>query len=145
MRNANESKTEKVIVFGTFDGLHDGHRFFLREAKKSGDKLVVAVAKDTVIKCLKGHLPTIPLPNRIMNIKSENLADKVVPGDEKLGVWKILKKEKPDIICIGYDQTNLKKALEKEIKNLDWPIKIEIIGDYKGSQLHSSILKPKNQ
>jgi cytidyltransferase-like protein len=50
----NKKKITTVMVFGTFDGIHDGHRYFLNEAKKFGDKLVVAVAKDTTVKTLKG-------------------------------------------------------------------------------------------
>src|SRR3990167_8144697 len=97
-------KNRKVLVFGTFDGIHDGHRFFLREAKKCGGELVVGVAKDGMVRKLKGALPDVPLPNRIRMLEAEGLADKVIPGDENIGNWEIIKRERPDVICLGYDQ-----------------------------------------
>ena len=39
----------KVMVFGTFDRLHDGHRFFLREAEKLGTTLFIVVARDSMV------------------------------------------------------------------------------------------------
>lgn len=39
-------KFNRVMVFGVFDGLHPGHRAFLRQARKKGDKLIVVVARD---------------------------------------------------------------------------------------------------
>jgi cytidyltransferase-like protein len=130
-------KNTTVMVFGTFDGIHDGHRHFLKESKKFGDKLVVAVAKDTTVKILKGHLPEAPLPNRIIKLKQENLADEVIPGDQEIGKWQIIKKLKPDVVCLGYDQIELRDALIKE----NFSITIEIIEPFKNGELHSSLLK----
>jgi cytidyltransferase-like protein len=139
------TEKKKVLVFGTFDGVHDGHRHFLRRAKKYGDFLVVAVAKDTTVKILKGVLPQIPLPNRIMNLKKEKIADLVVPGDQVIGKWKIIKRLKPDIICFGYDQLALKDALqgEKARGGFNWKLKFFVIDAFKGKELHSSFLKKR--
>ena len=41
---------KKVIVFGTFDILHQGHLDFFRQAKQYGDYLIVAVAHDENVK-----------------------------------------------------------------------------------------------
>ena len=35
-----------VMCFGTFDVLHLGHLFYLKEAKKHGDYLIVVVARN---------------------------------------------------------------------------------------------------
>ena len=45
----------RVMVFGSFDPLHDGHRSLFRQARKHGDELVVVVARDVNIARLKGH------------------------------------------------------------------------------------------
>jgi FAD synthetase len=136
-------KTVTVMVFGTFDGIHDGHRHFLREAKKLGDKLVVAVAKDNTVKILKGHFPETPLPNRIMNLKQENIADEIISGDQEIKKWQVIEKVKPDTICIGYDQQDLKNALEKAKEMLNLNFKIETATPFKGDVMHSSLLKKR--
>ena len=40
---------KKVLVFGTFDGLHEGHKDFLRQAKQYGDHLTVVVGRDSTV------------------------------------------------------------------------------------------------
>jgi FAD synthetase len=52
-----KQKKLKVIVFGTFDYLHPGHKSFLKQAKKLGDFLTVVVACDHTIKHLKKITP----------------------------------------------------------------------------------------
>jgi len=47
------NKEKIVLVFGTFDGLHDGHRFFLTEARKLGDRLIASVATDEIVERIK--------------------------------------------------------------------------------------------
>jgi len=41
------------MATGTFDLLHMGHIYYLREAKKLGDKLAVVVATDSTVRRLK--------------------------------------------------------------------------------------------
>mgnify|MGYP006297563163 FL=1 len=49
----------KVMATGTFDILHLGHIYFLKEAKKLGDTLAVVVATDSTVRKLK-HEPVNP-------------------------------------------------------------------------------------
>lgn len=37
---------KKVLTYGTFDLLHPGHIYLLKEAKKLGDELIVGVSTD---------------------------------------------------------------------------------------------------
>ncbi|MFA6475750.1 MAG: adenylyltransferase/cytidyltransferase family protein [Patescibacteria group bacterium] len=95
-----------VLIFGTFDKLHPGHRFFLSTAKKQGDRLVVVVARDKNVLLVKGHLPKQSEQVRLQQVQA-------VPevAEARLGLEDFSKKEliieqiKPDIICLGYDQT----------------------------------------
>jgi cytidyltransferase-like protein len=106
----------KVLCFGTFDGVHDGHRAMLREAKSLGGYLVVAIAPDPVAKKLKGVAPKHTSGQRIEMLKKEKIADEVVLCDEKTSSWQILKKYKPSIIALGYDQHELRSNLENYLE-----------------------------
>ncbi len=69
------------MIFGTFDGLHDGHRFFIDSAKKHAGQLIIVVATDGSVLHIKGHLPRFPLNERIVELKSEVPGARVLSGD----------------------------------------------------------------
>jgi cytidyltransferase-like protein len=46
-------KKKVVMTFGTFDVFHPGHRFYLAEARKLGDRLLVIVALDSTVEKIK--------------------------------------------------------------------------------------------
>ncbi len=135
---------KKVLVFGTFDGVHGGHIHFLKEAKKLGE-LFVSVASDESIVSRKMHEPERKALARKKDVKELKIAKNVSIGDRVLGNWSEIKKVKPDIIALGYDQKGLKAALLKNKRNLVKEIgknfEIKNISSYKGETLHSSILK----
>jgi len=102
---------KKVMVFGVFDGLHEGHRAFLRLAKELGDELVVALTDDGVVLKLKNHAPRQAFRERMDALKREFPGISVVKGDKEIGKWKVLRAVRPDIIALGHDQTAILKAL----------------------------------
>ncbi len=118
------------MVFGTFDGLHEGHRAFLKEAGAHGDYLIAVIPADVIVEHLKGHLPKLNLAERFENLKKEDKVDEVVVGDEKLGTWEVVKKHKPDIIAIGYDQYTLRKDLESHLDDLGFTPEIKVMHSY---------------
>jgi len=88
---------------GVFDGIHPGHEFFLREAKKLVDELVVVIAADRTAEKLKGRLPKNSQGQRLEAVNALKLADKVIPGgDSEFGT--AIENEKPDVVLLGYDQ-----------------------------------------
>ena len=103
---------KKVMAFGVFDGLHDGHRYFLREAKKHGDYCIAVVARDSAVQEIKHRLPRDSAETRAKAIRDTGLADLVVIGDETQGSWEILRAHKPDVIALGFDQAGLREELE---------------------------------
>lgn len=133
-----EKKT--VLVFGTFDGLHDGHRFFLREARKLGGQLVAAVAQETVVKTLKGRTPREPLSKRLAGLRSSGLVGEVVVGDETLGSWSAIKKYSPDTVALGYDQDALAEALADFIQKENLPITLVRLPAHQPNTYHSILL-----
>ncbi|MBI4653028.1 adenylyltransferase/cytidyltransferase family protein [Candidatus Kuenenbacteria bacterium] len=103
-----------VMVFGTFDILHQGHKHFLKQAKQYGNFLIVVIARDVTVKQVKGKLPDKNEKQRQQAVIKSNLADKVVLGNLK-NKYAVIKKFKPDIICLGYDQEYFVSQLKSEI------------------------------
>ena len=130
----------KVMVFGVFDGIHEGHRHFFREAKKIGDYLIAVVAADEVAKALKRKSPKKDISERIAEIEEEIEIDEVLVGDEEMGSWEIVKKVRPHVIAVGYDQKEMKKNLENSMDDFNWFIEIETISAHKPEKYHSSLL-----
>ncbi len=102
-----------VLVFGTFDGVHPGHDYFLHEAKALGDRLVVCIARDTIVEQLKGRAANRPEIERREGLAEVSSVDEVVYGDRELGSYAILDAVAPDVIALGYDQSELKKDLSQ--------------------------------
>ena len=131
------------MVFGVFDGLHDGHRHFLREAKRHGDYLIAVVTPDHIVHQLKGHLPEKDLGDRIEHLLHEGLADRVVQGDDELGSWGVVRRHKPSAVAVGYDQDVLKKELERIASDFGLDIEIKSVSAHKPETHHSRLLKKK--
>lgn len=105
----------KVITFGTFDPLHEGHINLFKQAKKLGDTLIVVTATDENIKKNKHRNPRLKQKVRIEKIKRTGIPDKVVSGDRDES-YGILEKINPGVIALGYDQkipTPLKERIKK--------------------------------
>jgi len=124
----------KVMVFGTFDILHEGHLQMLKEAKQLGDHLIVVVARDVTVKEVKGSQP---LNNE--NIRIARLEESSLPHTVRLGnqgdKHTVVSEEKPDIIALGYDQRFFTEGLEK------LGITIIRLKPYKPDIYKSSLLK----
>ena len=108
---------KRVLVFGTFDGLHNGHHFFLRQAKTRGTELVVGVARDEHVKTLKDKIPQHREGIRLETITNLPFVDQAVLCDKDLGSFDILHVVLPDLIILGYDQRALEESLKVWMTN----------------------------
>jgi FAD synthetase len=103
----------KVMATGTFDILHMGHIYFLKEAKKLGDELIVVVACDKTVRRLK-HEPVTSEDMRLNLIKELRVVDDAVVGNED-DMFEVVEQIKPNVIALGYDQIHDEKSLQKKL------------------------------
>jgi len=138
MQTAANLKT--VMAFGTFDLFHAGHENYLRQAKELGDQLMVIIARDETVKKIKGNAPVHNENERLKNVKASGIADKVILGykDDK---YKVLKKFRPDVIALGYDQFVFTQRLEKTLIDLKLNATIVRLMPYFAQIYKSSLLK----
>lgn len=105
-----------ILLFGTFDGVHEGHRNLFSQAKTVAKHIVVAVAPDRVVLQLKHKKSTHTQEERMQLLKVEPLVDEVVLGDADLGTYRILDVVSPDAIGIGHDQLPLAEDLRMHME-----------------------------
>lgn len=133
----------KVLVFGTFDGLHQGHLSLFKQAKKHGDYLIVVIARDVTVKKMKNHLPVRNENERLKEVKKYKLVNEAVLGN-KSNPYRIIKRVNPDVICLGYDQKAFTENLPKELEKMGLKTKISRMKPYKPEKFHSFIINTKN-
>ncbi|OHA62256.1 MAG: hypothetical protein A2748_01435 [Candidatus Wildermuthbacteria bacterium RIFCSPHIGHO2_01_FULL_45_20] len=129
-----------VMVFGVFDGIHDGHRNLFEQARKYGDELVAVVCRDEMTTQLKGKLPKFSESERVATLKKDALIANAVLGDEYLSSYNILFQLKPNAICLGYDQQTLADDIVPWLKQQKLDIQVIRLKPYQPEMLHSSLL-----
>jgi rfaE bifunctional protein nucleotidyltransferase chain/domain len=94
----------KKIVFtnGCFDIIHVGHIAYLRQAKKLGDVLVVALNSDKSVSFIKPKRPINPQHHRTEVLSSLEMVDYVTLFDEETP-YELIKFLQPDILVKGGD------------------------------------------
>ncbi len=133
-----------VLAFGSFDLLHPGHLDYLSKARKLGDTLVVIVGRDDSIRRFKGRDPLFKEKDRVAMVGSLRMVDRAVLGNrisDKNGIYRILKRLRPDVIALGYDQRIDMAELKRRLRlyglrsRIVW-IKVDRrFEDYKSSRL----------
>ena len=127
MSKKDVDKKTKIMVFGTFDGLHKGHLNFFQQAREIAVNpfLIVSIARDKNVVKIKGETAFFSEEERIALVKKCRLVNKVVLSGVGDHIPHILK-ENPDIIALGYDQKFYVKNLKKDLKNKGIFVKIKI-------------------
>jgi len=123
----------RVMASGTFDLIHPGHLYYLRESKKLGNELIVVIARKSNLQ----KKPIIPGSQRRKVIEGLKPVDQAVLGDE-LDIFKTIEKIQPDIISIGPDQHWNISQLDKQLKQHGFNIKLTKIENYVECSLCSS-------
>jgi FAD synthetase len=129
-----------VMAAGTFDIFHAGHEYFLREAKKLGEKLIVVVARDSNVLKAKGKLPGNNEEKRLNNVVRSGIADSVVLGNEG-SIFTILSEIRPDVICLGYDQKVKEEDLRYKLDKIELKSQIIRLNSFRPEIYKSSLLR----
>ena len=129
----------KVLVFGTFDGLHEGHKDFFRQAKEYGDVFVV-VGRDSTILKTKKRLPKFNENDRLKAVQECQHVTEARLGNEGDNPYKVIEELGPDVICLGYDQTHFVDKLASKIVEMGLTIEIKRLKAFEPETYHSSIL-----
>ncbi|MFA5829683.1 MAG: adenylyltransferase/cytidyltransferase family protein [Candidatus Gracilibacteria bacterium] len=136
----NTTPLKKVIAFGTFDLFHAGHENYLKQAKALGEYLIVIIARDETVRKIKGRQPDDNERQRAKSVKKSGIADKVVLGYHN-DKHKVLKKFRPDVIALGYDQFVFTQRLEKTLIDLKLNAMVERLQSYEPQVYKSSLLR----
>lgn len=124
----------RVLAGGVFDLLHPGHIYFLEEAARLGDELIVVIATDERAKAGGKTLSFNAEERRAMVAAIRHVSRAVIGSPEDM--ISVVDAEEPDIIAIGYDQEfpGLEDALKK--KGLKPKIvRIGKLGGYSSSKI----------
>ena len=132
----------RVMCFGTFDRLHEGHKFYLKESRKLGNELIAVVSLDDTVKKIKGRLPLLNQNERLNQLADSGLVDKAVLGSsgDKL---EVVAKEKPDVLALGYDQVAFTENAAEKLKKRGLEVRIARIKAFHPEKYKSSILNKR--
>ncbi|MFL2933099.1 MAG: adenylyltransferase/cytidyltransferase family protein [Nitrososphaerales archaeon] len=113
-----------VLTGGVYDIIHPGHIHTLKNSKQEGDLLIVSIARDSRVIKIKGRKPINNERRRTILVSSIRYVDFTLLGS-KGDIFGVVKKIKPNIITIGYDQTHQISELRRRVKINNLSIKIK--------------------
>ncbi len=124
LEDARASGERIVFTNGCFDIIHAGHVGYLEEARKQGDRLVLAVNSDASIRRLKGFgRPINPLDRRMAVLAGLEAVDWVVPFDEDTPE-RLLRRVKPDVLVKGGDYSEDQVVGNQIVKAYNGSVKV---------------------
>ncbi|MGD0719385.1 MAG: adenylyltransferase/cytidyltransferase family protein [Thermoplasmata archaeon] len=123
----------RVMATGVFDLLHPGHLYFLTEARRLGDELVVVVARDQTARRLK-HEPYVPEMIRREMVEALKPVDRAILGSPT-DIYQTVVEVRPDLIALGHDQIFNEAEVERECARRGVPAKVVRVGVLRHDEL----------
>ncbi len=99
----NKGSKKTGMLFGTFDIVHPGHLHLFAQARKHSDYIIAVIARDKTVERVKGRQSKNNELSRLRKVKKYKIAELVVLGNLR-DKYATIKKYRPDIIFLGYDQ-----------------------------------------
>jgi FAD synthetase len=131
----------RVMVFGTFDNLHPGHLNYFKQARQFGEEVIIIIARDQNVLRIKGRAPQENERIRLRHVRRV-LKESGGRGQAVLGSltnqWLVLKKYRPEVIALGYDQRVDLPRLKSEIVKFLLFCKIKRLKPYHPEKYKSS-------
>jgi len=136
--------TGKVLAFGSFDLLHEGHLFYLKKAKALGSELTVVIARDESVKREKGHAPMKSEKERLAIVKELKPVDCALLGSVKPELkFKVFVKEDPDAVALGHDHLITAKEVRDKLKEYGLKARVVRMPAFKPKKLKSSKIRKR--
>ena len=137
-------KVVRVLVFGTFDMIHDGHRHFFKQARSlaNNSRLIVSLARAKNVEKIKGRTPRLSEAARLAQVRALPEVDSAVLGGVRDHIPHIIR-IRPDIIALGYDQHAYVAGLRRELKVAGLDIKIVRLKPFYPQKFKTSLLQKR--
>lgn len=132
----------RVLVFGAFDCLHAGHRYFLEAAQALGTELLVVVTRDSVIVAMKGRDAIQTQEQRLATVRAQGAVSWCQLGAKKPNDYTLLRTLDFDVLAVGYDQQPTDAAI-KELLVLSGKPNVVVVrvGSFQPEKYKSSLLR----
>ncbi|HEX3436050.1 MAG TPA: bifunctional D-glycero-beta-D-manno-heptose-7-phosphate kinase/D-glycero-beta-D-manno-heptose 1-phosphate adenylyltransferase HldE [Pseudacidobacterium sp.] len=129
--SAWRSQGEKIVFTnGCFDLLHIGHVRLMQDARKEGDRLIVAINSDRSVTCLKGpSRPIVGERERAYVLAALSVVDAVVVFDQDTPL-QLIEALRPDVIVKGGDYTEETVVGAHEVRS--WGGRVKIVPTVEG-------------
>jgi FAD synthetase len=111
---------KRILVMGSFDIIHPGHIFLLKEAAKLGDVYVI-VGRDSTITRVKKQPPILPENERLELIQAIRYVKFATLGNEGTDFLAKPLELKPDIILLGPNQNVDPEKLKQQLVERNHP------------------------
>lgn len=132
---------KKAVLFGTFDGIHEGHKNLLSQAYTVASYICVVIPNDHVVTVLKGYIPRVPQEARkALLVECGIDKDAIILSNDIIGTWDVLFKINPDVVLIGYDQIDLLESLKNSTYMIETNTPYIVLKPYKEDIYKNSLL-----
>jgi FAD synthetase len=131
---------QKILIFGTFDGLHPGHRDFFAQSAKLG-RVFAVVARDVNVAKIKNRRPHFSERSRLATVARSPKIHSARLGDRK-DFLRPISEIRPDTIALGFDQKTFSiSELKTKLKKINLTPKIIRLKSFRPEKYKSSLLQ----
>lgn len=107
---------KKVLMFGSFDPLHPGHRQAFAQARAQGEYLIVVVARDSTIQKQKGRPPHQEEEARRQAVAAVETVSEVQLGEAEPEKYTLLRQLDFQVLALGYDQAPAEAQVRRQLR-----------------------------